>query len=149
MGSMTWEGVGYFVRIIGNMDANLYCKILNDELLETIKYYKLKQAEVILAQDNDPKHKSIIAQQTIADLGINVFDWLSQSPDLNPIEHLWNHYHRKLKEESLFWSSPDELWDNLEILFQDPNKKLCRNLIAPMPKRIQAVIQAKGGHTKY
>ena len=32
-GCMTVEGIGYLTRIEGNMDAELYCKILHDELM--------------------------------------------------------------------------------------------------------------------
>ena len=83
------------------------------------------------------------------DNGINVLDWPPQSPDLTPIEHLWNHskkvlakYPRQTKGEWEIWDRVAEVWNNI-----DP--EVCQNLIESMPRRIQAVIKAKGGHTKY
>ena len=37
-GCMTYDGVGFISRIEGNMDAELYCQILHDELMTTLKH---------------------------------------------------------------------------------------------------------------
>ena len=39
-GCMGWEGVGYATRIEGKMDAELYTTILDDELLNTLEWYR-------------------------------------------------------------------------------------------------------------
>jgi len=51
---MTWEGVGYACKIDGKMNGDLYVQILDEELQESIKFYKTKD-DIIFQQDNDPK----------------------------------------------------------------------------------------------
>jgi hypothetical protein len=76
-------------------------------------------------------------------------DWPAQSPDLNPIEHLWRHLKRKLAEHEIPRKGILELWDRVEVEWNKIPPEVCQNLIESMPRRIEAVIKAKGGYTKY
>jgi len=42
-----------------------------------------------------------------------------------------------------------ELWDRVAEEWNAIEPEVCQNLIESMPRRIEAVIKAKGGHTKY
>jgi transposase len=75
--------------------------------------------------------------------------WPSSSPDLNPIENLWHILRSKirkrrpkiLKKEDLMCALVEE-WEKLDV-------EIINHLIDSMPRRLQAVIDAKGGSTKY
>jgi len=75
--------------------------------------------------------------------------WPAQSPDLNPIEHLW----RILKIKCAEYPEPPkgilELWERAEAEWNKIERGVCQNLIESMPRRIEAVIKAKEGYTKY
>ena len=78
-----------------------------------------------------------------------MLDWPPQSPDLNPIEHLWMHLKRKLEEYDTEPSGMVELWERVEVEWNKILRQVCVHLIESMPRRIDAVLKAKGGYTKY
>ena len=79
---------------------------------------------------------------------MEVLLWPAQSPDLNPIEHLWNHLKRKLAEyevtppRNFGRERVQEEWGKIK-------PEVCPGLIESMPRRVEAIIKAKGGYTKY
>ena len=85
---MSYYGTGYACRIDGNMNAELYVHILDDEFMKTIEYYEFDPEHIIFQQDNNTKHTAKIICQWFKMNGIKVLDWPSQSPDLNPIKHI-------------------------------------------------------------
>ena len=42
-----------------------------------------------------------------------------------------------------------ELWERVEAVWNNIDVKACQDLIESMPRRVQAVVEAKGGYTKY
>ena len=66
LGCMTWKGVGFACRIESTLDAELYSKILKEELMDTINYYDIDQQEIIFQQDRDPKHTSSLPLETVS-----------------------------------------------------------------------------------
>ena len=148
-GCMGWEGVGFATRIDGKMDAKLYTEILGDELLKSLEWFGHKVEDVYFQQDNDPKHTSKLAKKWFEDQEFRVLRWPAQSPDLNPIEHLWDHLKRKLNEYEVSPKGIHELWERVEKEWNGISEEVVQNLIASMPRRCAAVIKAKDGHTKY
>ena len=148
-GCMTVYGVGFMCRVIGTMDQHLYKSILEDELINTIKFYSLDPHQVILQHDNDPKHQAASVRTWLEDQQFDILEWPAQSPDLNPIEHLWAILKRRLNQYDRPPSGMLELWERIEVEWDKIDKDICQNLVRSMPKRIKAVIKAKGMWTSY
>ena len=141
-GCMLWDGVGYACKIDGRMDGELYTKILQDELQESLAYYGKDPSSIIFQHDNDPI-------TWLEDHGFQVLSWPAQSPDLNPIEHLWAHLKRRVTYYEVPPKGILELWDRVQEEWDKIEAELCQNIIESMPRRIEAVLKAKGGCIEY
>jgi hypothetical protein len=148
-GCMGWNGVGQLVEVEGRMDANQYVDILDNHLLVSMRNLDIPEKDMIFQQDNDPKHTSNKAKTWMEDNDITLLDWPAQSPDLNPIEHLWVHVKNQLTEYPTHAKGVFEVWDRVAEVWTDIPAEVCQKLIESMPRRIEAVIKAKGGNTKY
>ncbi|CAB1439250.1 unnamed protein product [Pleuronectes platessa] len=118
-GCFSSAGTGKLVRIEGKMDGAKYREILEENLMQSAKDLRLGR-RFIFQQDNDPKHTARATKEWFGLKNVNVLKWPSQSPDLNPIENLWQDLkiavHRRspsnLTELHLFCQ---EEWTNLSI----------------------------------
>ncbi|KAG1136082.1 hypothetical protein G6F37_013177 [Rhizopus arrhizus] len=131
------------------MKSELYTHILDTSYKDTLEHFSLSNEEVIFQQDGDTKHTSKLTKKWLADNGINyIQDWPANSPDLNPIEHLWHHVKLKLDAYDTKPKNMDELWDRFDAEWNKFTKEDMKKYYESMPKRIEEVIKAKDGYTK-
>ena len=135
-GCMTWDGVGMACKMDGKMDTDLYIQILEDELQQTLEYYGKTPDDIIFQQDNDPKHTSRRAKQWFVDNGYEVMVWPAQSPDLNPLEHLWFLLKRRLGGYPEPPKGVLELWECIQAEWEKIEVGECQKLIESMPRGI-------------
>jgi transposase len=145
-GCMSSKGVGKLVVIKGIMDKLYYKSILTKNLRPSAVKMGLAN-DFTFQQDNDPKHTSAIVKDYFTQKDIKVLDWPSQSPDLNPIEHLWDHLKREVKKVKV--KNLKELEAEVKKIWNNITKDVCSNLVNTMNDRVNAVIRADGGHIPY
>lgn len=73
-------------------------------------------------------------------------EWPAQSPDLNPIENLWEEVDRKINRSNA--TNLEQLWVEIQAAWNAITPERCQTLISSMNRRCQAVIDAKGYPTK-
>ena len=149
-GCMSYQGVGYMCCFEKNLNQSIYQEILEDHLNKSIPFVMPKhlQQTFLLQHDNDTKHTARATQKWLNTHAITQLGWPPQSPDLNPMEHVWARFKNRVRSGPRL-ANKTALWERMEQEWWKIEKSFCYNLIKSMPDRVKAVIQAKGGHTKY
>jgi transposase len=145
-GCMAAKGVGNLAFIDGIMDRWVYLDILKKNLKKSAR--KLKMPAVYrFQQDNDPKHTAGVVKQWLLDKIPQQLKTPPQSPDLNPIEHLWSILKSHISKHHI--TSKDQLKAVLQEEWLKINPETTKKLVNSMRRRLQAVIDAKGYPTAY
>ncbi|KAK0134277.1 Transposable element Tcb1 transposase [Merluccius polli] len=102
-------------------------------------------------QDNAPCHKARIISDWFLehDNEFTVLKWPPQSPDLNPIEHLWDVVEREIRIMDVQPTNLQQLRDAIMSISTKLSEECFQYLVESVPRRIKAVLKAKGGPTRY
>lgn len=134
----------------GGMNAKQYCEqVLEGCLLEFYKEMRKKRQGVIFQQDNAPSHTAKTTLTWLRNHAIPVLFHPPNSPDLTPIEPVWQvlkHALRALQPPpSTLEGLKQVIRDAWEALSIDDIEKHTRT----MDDRVHAIQLSKGGHTHF
>ena len=104
---------------------------------------------VVFQEDNSPVHTCKLAKQWKELVGMVSLEWLSNSPDLSPIEHIWYILKVMIQKMTPQPMTVPDVMAALRKAWEELDERVMNNLVESMPDRLAAVIEAKGGNTKY
>ena len=150
---MVWGGIAYGYRTLlvvieGNLNAQKYREdILGPHVVPLLQAHNVITT---LQQDNATSHVARVNIQFLQNHNVDfIEDWLSKSPDLNPIEHLWDNLDRRVRRRP---NPPNSVNDLRAALLEEWNnipQADINRLVLSMRRRCQAVSIARGGQTRY
>lgn len=146
-GAISWEHKSALHYFDSTVTGDSY---LNEVLLPLgLPFARASVLDFIWMDDNAPPHRARTVRDFMQAEGVHCMVWPPNSPDLNPIEKLWDMLRcavtrRNPRPANIadLCAALGEEWDNIPMY-------IVRNLIRSMRNRCLAVIQTNGGATKY
>ncbi|GFS94059.1 transposable element Tcb2 transposase [Trichonephila clavipes] len=143
-----WRDRGnlYIIR-----DGPLTARRYSDEILRhiVVPYAAAIGDDFILMDDNCMPHRAYLVEDFLFEEGIVRMEWPSCSPDMNPIEHVWDALGRRVSGRQPPPQTLQELeralleeWDRIPQL-------VINSLIDSMPQRFSTLLAVRGNHTPY
>lgn len=145
-GCMSANGVGKLKFIDGTMDHRMYIDILKENLRPSTDQLGIS-GDFIFQQDNDPKHMATNSKLFLLYNTPRVMKSPAQSPDLNPIEHLWDHLERRIREHHI--TNKENLKAALAEEWEKIGPEITVKLVSSMKSRLGEVLRMRGYATRY
>lgn len=148
-GIFSWHNLGPLVPI-ERLNATAYLSIVADHVhpFMTTVY---PSSDGFFQQDSAPCHKAQIISNWFLehDDEFTVLQWPPQSPDLNPIEHLWDVVERDIHIMDVQPTTLQQLCDAIMSIWTKISEECFQRLVESRLQRIKAVLKAKGSPTRY
>ncbi|GFX65787.1 transposable element Tcb2 transposase [Trichonephila clavipes] len=129
----------------GSVNGTRYC---NEILLPYVRLFRGAMGlQFLFMDDNAPCHCTVAAEQLLESEDIERMDWSARSPDLNPIEHVWDFLGRRLAARTL----PPVTIQELRLALQDEwaamPQQLIDTLILSMGRRCETCLAVCQGRS--
>ena len=94
-------------------------------------------------------HRVRDGQEFFSQHGIQRMEWPARSPDMNPIEYLWDLLDRRIRGLPQIKQTVAELCQALVDEWRNIPQEDITNLIGSIRRRFTELLRVNGGHTHY
>lgn len=147
-GGISWEARTELVVVRGRgLTSTRYIEeILQDQVMP---YMPFIGPQALFMQDNARPHKARCVMDYLNTVHIHSIEWPARSPDLNIIEHLWDSLKRRVRLRNRGLTTLAELETVVLEEWENIPQDFIQDLFRSMPRRMEAVLRARGGNTAY
>ena len=144
--AIAYHGRSQLLRIVGNLNSNRYInEVLQPQALPFLQSFP----GAVFQQSHARRHIATTVQSLFAKRQVQLLPWPAYSPDMSPIEQVWDFVGRRLARDPRLVASAVELWVSIQTIWNALPQADIQNLFDSMPRRVAALIVARGGYTKY
>ena len=136
------------VTIQGNLIGDQYIRDVLQPVVPHFENHPLATRPVHM-DDNARPHRSRAVTDYLKSETVTSVPWPAMSPDLIPIEHIWDMLGRRIQAREPPVETIRQLQAALHREWQQLSQQDIQRLIGGMRRRVEAVIQARGGYTRY
>ncbi|KAJ3655729.1 hypothetical protein Zmor_014849 [Zophobas morio] len=130
----------------GNLNARGYI----DTVLKTITVPYLRGLDrPLFQQDNARPHTARVTTEYLQQHNVEVLPWSARSPDLSPIEHVWNIMSTRLGNLQHSANNLNDLCTRLQKPSDEIAQDTINHLLSSKPRRVNECIRNHGGSTHY
>ncbi|CAF4645019.1 unnamed protein product [Rotaria sp. Silwood2] len=142
-GCMSGGARGPLVTYTGRLNGPAYVKVIEEALPMFIENtFDAPNNNWAYMHDNALAHRSKYTADWFENNHINVLEWPSNSPDMNPIENVWDYMDKQLRK--LKPTNVGQLQEMIGKLWCGFTPIRCQQLVNSMPRRVQQCILARG-----
>ncbi|GFX04438.1 cubilin [Trichonephila clavipes] len=103
----------------------------------------------VFMDDNATCHRTLAVQDSLDSEGIQRLVWPARSPDLNPIENVWDALGRQVAGRNYPPTNKNTLIRALTEEWDKLPQQLLDNVVQSMVRRVECCITLHGGHIPY
>ncbi len=147
-----WYGQAYVMdnwTQVHFIDGILNAQRYRDEILRPIVVPFIHDHHLMLQHDNARPHVARICTQFLKAENIPVLAWPAYSPDMSPIEHVWDALDPRIRQRVSVPANIQQLRTAIEEEWTNIPQATINNLINSMRRRCVALREANGGHARY
>ncbi|GFU38379.1 transposable element Tcb2 transposase [Trichonephila clavipes] len=150
---MVWAGIMINFRTRLHVVANGTMtgqRYIDEVLLPHVRLFRGAVGDkFVFMDDNATCHQTLAVQDCLDSEGIQRLVWPARSPDLNPIENVWDALGRQVAGRNCPPTNKNTLIRALTEEWDKLPQQLLDNVVQSMVRRVECCITLYGGHIPY
>ena len=146
------SGVVLCQQYEGRINGGMFAKFIRKTFENAFRKCSYQNTRLFL-QDGDPSQNSQKACTAMKQVNATPFVIPARSPDLNPIENVFNYVkdklHQQAIQENITFEDFDDFSERAEIMLMNTPISYINKTIDTMPKRLSMIVKAGGKRIRY